>query len=276
MTRIFEALKKAQSRKGTLPFPPAELPPVQVVPRTLPPPEAGPPGTGAALARAEALPEMPRIETLRTPGQAGSAPLPADAVREMTALRVGLESAIENQRTRVVMFLGSVHGEGATTVATQFAAVVAAEGRGRPLLVDLRPSRSGLRRAPAAPRPPAGAPAVPPPVARGAHPLSLVTVSDDARRTGAQGSAALRGMIAAVSSQFEWVIVDGPPVLEAPDALDLASIVDGAVLVVRSGHTKRPVALRATDLLRKSGVRILGTVLNRRRLEIPDFIYRRI
>jgi len=48
------------------------------------------------------------------------------------------------------------------------------------------------------------------------------------------------------------------------------------VLVIRSGSTKRPVALRAAEMLRKSGVRVLGTVLNRRLLEIPDFIYRRI
>ena len=88
--------------------------------------------------------------------------------------------------------------------------------------------------------------------------------------------APVRSLLATVSGQFDWVIVDGPPVLEAPEAVDLAPLVDGAVIVVRSGHTKRPVALRAADLLRKSGVRILGSVLNRRRLEIPDFIYRRI
>ena len=60
-------------------------------------------------------------------------------------------------------------------------------------------------------------------------------------------------------------------------ALELEDIAaDGIVLVVRSGHTKRPVVSRAADLLRKSGARVLGTVLNRRRLEIPDFLYRRI
>jgi Mrp family chromosome partitioning ATPase len=88
--------------------------------------------------------------------------------------------------------------------------------------------------------------------------------------------AAVRSTLAALTAQFEWVVVDGPPVLDAPESVDLAPLVDGVVLVVRSGHTKRPIALRAVELLRKSGVRLVGCVLNRRRLEIPDFIYRRI
>ena len=47
-------------------------------------------------------------------------------------------------------------------------------------------------------------------------------------------------------------------------------------MVVQAGRTKRPVLSRSVDLLRKAGARVLGTVLNRRRLEIPGFIYRRI
>jgi Mrp family chromosome partitioning ATPase len=52
--------------------------------------------------------------------------------------------------------------------------------------------------------------------------------------------------------------------------------VDGVVLVVHAGRAKRPVVTRAVDMLRKSGGRVLGTVLNRRVHEIPGFIYRRI
>jgi hypothetical protein len=36
------------------------------------------------------------------------------------------------------------------------------------------------------------------------------------------------------------------------------------------------VLVRALDLLRRSQANVLGTVLNRRRLEIPGFLYRRI
>jgi Mrp family chromosome partitioning ATPase len=48
------------------------------------------------------------------------------------------------------------------------------------------------------------------------------------------------------------------------------------VLVVQSGIAKRPVVTRAADLLRRGGANVIGSVLNRRRHEIPEFIYRRI
>ena len=75
---------------------------------------------------------------------------------------------------------------------------------------------------------------------------------------------------------FEWVVIDGPSVVESPDAASLAAQVDGVIMVLHAGRAKRPVVTRAVDMLRKSGGRVLGTVLNRRVHEIPGFIYRRI
>ena len=71
-------------------------------------------------------------------------------------------------------------------------------------------------------------------------------------------------------------MIDGPPVLESPDAATLGAVADGVVVVVQAGRTKRPVLTRSVDLLSRAGGRVLGIVLNRRRLEIPEFIYRRI
>ena len=83
-------------------------------------------------------------------------------------------------------------------------------------------------------------------------------------------------MLDAARPRYDWIVIDGPPVLESPDAAMLAAVADGVVLVVQAGRTKRPVLTRSVDLLRKAGGRVLGIVLNRRRLEIPEFIYRRI
>jgi len=276
MSRIFEALKKA----GSLPFPPVESAPLR------PPPVTRPAPATAAAQRATARePAAPlRIET--QPGLL----LPPEVLRQMTALRVGLEAALEGRKSRVVMFLGPMGGEGVTTIATQFASALVAESRGPSLLLDARaprPPRAGS--APARPGP--GRPAVAPsrstplPPARGADgapsgrapsSLSVAALGGDPRSAGSRAPDAIRATLEALADQFEWIVVDGPPVLEAPESVDLGPLVDGVVLVVRSGHTKRPVALRAAEMLRKSGVRVLGSVLNRRHLEIPDFIYRRI
>jgi Mrp family chromosome partitioning ATPase len=269
MSRIFEALKKA----GSLPFPPVESAPLRPPPMTRPAPAT------AAAGRATAL--EPAI-TLRIETRPALLLLP-EVMRQMTALRVGLESALEDRKCRVVMFLGPMGGEGVTTIATQFASALAAEGRGPSLLLDVRAPRPPS--AGPAPARPAAAPArsAPLPPARGADgapsgraPLSVAALGGDPKSAGSRAPGALRAALERLTDQFEWVVVDGPPVLEAPESVDFGPLVDGVVLVVRSGHTKRPVALRAAEMLRKSGVRVLGSVLNRRHLEIPDFIYRRI
>jgi Mrp family chromosome partitioning ATPase len=260
MTRIFEALKKAQGQAAALPFPPAAEPPLPraaVMPR---------PAAAAATAELRIAPAIGVVPTT---------PLPDEVVREMTALRIGLESALETRTTRIVMFLGSMSGEGATTIASQFATVVAADGRGRTLLLDAQGSRGGAphvgSRAAGARRDARASSA-----GRGGQPLSVASVSDEIRRAGGRAPAALRAFLASLSAQFDWVIVDGAPVLDSPETVDFAPLVDGVVLVIRAGRTKRPVLVRAVDLLRKSGARVLGSVLNRRRFEIPDFIYRRV
>ena len=59
---------------------------------------------------------------------------------------------------------------------------------------------------------------------------------------------------------FEWVIVDSCPVLPFSDSLRLATMADGAVLVVRSGVTRRKEMREMLTAL--EGRRICGIVLN--------------
>jgi Mrp family chromosome partitioning ATPase len=60
---------------------------------------------------------------------------------------------------------------------------------------------------------------------------------------------------------FDWVIVDTPPVVLLSDANLLSAMVDGAVLVVRAGATPHELVTRAIAALGRE--RILGVVLNR-------------
>ena len=74
----------------------------------------------------------------------------------------------------------------------------------------------------------------------------------------------------------QYVIVDAPPVVLCPETLPLAPFVDGVVLVVHSGRTKRETVQRSIKQLQQIQGRVLGIVLNRKRYFIPDFIYRRL
>jgi Mrp family chromosome partitioning ATPase len=75
---------------------------------------------------------------------------------------------------------------------------------------------------------------------------------------------------------YDTVVIDAPPVISAPETPPMAGFVDGVVLVVQAGKTKREVVLRALQSLANFKGRVLGVVLNRKRYYIPEFIYKRI
>ena len=73
-------------------------------------------------------------------------------------------------------------------------------------------------------------------------------------------SGRMRRVIQEAREAFDWVIVDTPPVGLLPDANLLATMVDGAVLVVRANSTPYHQVVRAIDALDRD--RLLGVVLN--------------
>ncbi len=76
------------------------------------------------------------------------------------------------------------------------------------------------------------------------------------------GSQKMDAVIAALRERADTVLFDAPPVLAVTDATILASKVDGVLLVVEAGHTRREQAQRAKTVLEKAHVRLVGAVLN--------------
>jgi capsular exopolysaccharide synthesis family protein len=70
----------------------------------------------------------------------------------------------------------------------------------------------------------------------------------------------MQRLIEEAREEFDWVIVDTPPVVMLPDANLLGAMVDGAVLVLRAGVTPYHLVNRAVQNLGRD--RILGVVLN--------------
>ena len=50
---------------------------------------------------------------------------------------------------------------------------------------------------------------------------------------------------------YHYVVIDGPPVLDSPEMVSLATQVDGIVLVVRAARTKREIVQRAIETIDK-------------------------
>ncbi len=90
---------------------------------------------------------------------------------------------------------------------------------------------------------------------------------------GALTSPQLRELLTRVARQFDWVIVDTPPVLLLPDSELLASMVDGVLFVVGANETDYRLAARATHAIGRE--RILGVVLNKvdRQALPPEYAY---
>jgi hypothetical protein len=90
------------------------------------------------------------------------------------------------------------------------------------------------------------------------------------------GSVLLHRYLAEIRGEFEYSIVEGTPAGTTSEAVSLAQLADGMVLVLSARRTRRASALRIKQMLQESHVRILGTVLGDREFPIPDRIYRRL
>jgi capsular exopolysaccharide synthesis family protein len=92
--------------------------------------------------------------------------------------------------------------------------------------------------------------------------LSLLPAGDlPASPADLLGSRRMEALIANLKSRADFVLFDAPPVIAVTDAALLASRLDGVLLVVSAGQTRREHALQAKALLEKINVRIVGTVL---------------
>ena len=74
--------------------------------------------------------------------------------------------------------------------------------------------------------------------------------------------------------KFDYVILDAPPAIGFAETKVMGKKVDGVILVVESGKTRRQVASRAKQEMEEAGAKILGVILNRRKNYIPEWIYK--
>jgi capsular exopolysaccharide synthesis family protein len=75
-------------------------------------------------------------------------------------------------------------------------------------------------------------------------------------------SPALAVLLRRVREDFDYVLVDSPPILAVTDPCIVAPHTDGMLLVVRMEKNKRPAVERTRDTLDSYGVRLFGVVAN--------------
>ena len=87
------------------------------------------------------------------------------------------------------------------------------------------------------------------------------------------GSERMQNILQRAKEEYDYVLIDTPPVLPVTDSLVLGSMVDGLILVIDSGEIKVEMARDVKNQLVHSGANILGVVLNKVRSEHHGYGY---
>lgn len=81
------------------------------------------------------------------------------------------------------------------------------------------------------------------------------------------GGDRMKELIDTMAQKYDYILVDTPPVNVVSDACIVANLLDGVLLLVRQGHSKKDAVKRAVANLRLTGAKPLGFVLNGAPLE---------
>ena len=87
------------------------------------------------------------------------------------------------------------------------------------------------------------------------------------------GSKGMQTLLEQAKDEYDVIILDTPPVLAVTDAQVLANLADGVVLVVSSGKTETDAAKKAKELLESAKAKILGVVLNNKKVQDSQYYY---
>jgi capsular exopolysaccharide synthesis family protein len=85
----------------------------------------------------------------------------------------------------------------------------------------------------------------------------------------------MRVLLREVEREYDFVVLDSPPLLNVADARILASLVEGMVLVVKGGSTPRDLVQRARASAADAGANVIGVVLNNLDTRFNDYYYSR-
>lgn len=87
------------------------------------------------------------------------------------------------------------------------------------------------------------------------------------------GSEQMKNVLQRAKEQYDYVLIDTPPVMPVTDALIVSRFVDGMILVIASAEVKVEMARDVKKQLQHAGANILGVVLNKVRSEHHGYGY---
>lgn len=87
-------------------------------------------------------------------------------------------------------------------------------------------------------------------------------------------SEEINTFLVSLKNEFDFVIIDFPANLINPDFLILSNEVDGIVIVIEAEKTRWQVVEHLSNRIKDQGGRVLGVLLNKRKMYIPKILYK--
>lgn len=192
-------------------------------------------------------------------------------------IRTNIQFSTVDEQLRTLMVTSSSPGEGKTTTATNLAVIFAQEGK-KVLLVDTDMRRPTVHYTFSL----ANTYGLTSVLTKQIELADAVQTSDvenlsiltsgpiPPNPAELLNTKAMDEFFQTAKDEFDLVLFDSPPVLAVTDAQILANKCDGTILVVSSGSTEEEQALKAKELLVSAKGKILGVVLNKRKMKRTD------
>jgi succinoglycan biosynthesis transport protein ExoP len=211
----------------------------------------------------------------------GLSPLPGEAFRRLRA-NVMLACGDSEQPGNVLVVSSAAPGEGKSFVSSHLALALAAVDQ-RVALIDADLRRPRLHTMFDRQRAPGLSDVL----------LGRRSTAEVLRPVGAQGLVlvpsglptakaaellsyqAFRTFIEGLRSDFDWIVIDSPPVMAVADAAVLSRDATAVLFVTSAERTSLEAAETALNELGAAGARLLGAVLNRAPLTRESFYYSR-
>jgi len=245
--------------------------------------------THAALERAEKEFQKNILETsndyhkaivVKRPGKF-SKQTPSDRFQEV---KTKLDTCFPLGSVKTIVFTGTAHGVGCTTTAAGFANTMAQYCRLNVLLIDVNirfprlhevfniEHNQGLTDL----------------LTNGEEKISvfkkmghgnLYLIPCDKKASVPQAtfeSTRFARILKLMREKFDYVILNAPPVNSYAETKVIVKKVDGVMLIIESGKTRKQVAIKAKQELENAGAKVLGVIVNRRKHYIPEWIYKRL
>lgn len=233
------------------------------------------PANSTTSVRRGVLPKSPVVALLHENSRSPE----AEAIRSLdTAIRVS--SLTREKPIHTILITSPFPGEGKTTVAANLAVALARHSKTCLIDADLRHPKITptfgvtvrLKLMDALSDPtivqaiPAGDSATPNLTVLGAEQGAPKAVE-------ALTSKQMENLMAVLRKDFEYVVLDSPPIIPFAEARWLSALADGIVLVARCSTTTRKAMVRSMEILEEARGSVLGVVLNGANLNSEYYAY---